>query len=318
MIVEGSARRFRFAVNPHGAADGAAWTAVARKAEDLGYATLLVPDHLNQQLAPFSALAAAAAATTTLRIGTQVLCNELRPPVVAAKELATLDVLSGGRLDWGMGAGWLPDDFAALGHEPRPAERVDRLVEAVGVMRALFSGEEVHHAGEHYRVDLARAQPVPVQRPHPPLLIGGAQRRLLTFAGREADIVSISPGLAARAFGPYEASMSVEANTDRQVGWVRAGAGAGGVDRFGRVELSVVAMPAKVTDRPRETAEQVAPTLGLAPDEVLRSVHVLLGSVGEICETLQARRERWGISSIVIPWRFAEPFAPVVARLAGT
>lgn len=307
-------RRFRFGVNPHGAADAVEWTAVARKAEDLGYATLLVPDHLNPQLAPFSALAVAASATTTLRIGTQVLCNELRPPVVAAKELASLDVLSGGRLDWGMGAGWLPDDFAALGHEPPPKVRVDRLIESIGLMKQLFGGEPVHHDGRHYRADLDRVRPVPVQRPHPPLLIGGARRRLLTFSGAEADIVSISPGLAARAFGPYPASIGVEENTDRQVGWVRAGADA----RFDQVELSVVAMPAIVTDRPRETAERIAPNFGLTPDEALRSVHILLGSVEEICEALEARRERWGISNIVVPWHHAETFAPVVARLTGT
>jgi alkanesulfonate monooxygenase SsuD/methylene tetrahydromethanopterin reductase-like flavin-dependent oxidoreductase (luciferase family) len=192
--------------------------------------------------------------------------------------------------------------------------RVDRLIESVSLMKALFTGEPVHHAGEHYRLDLERPDPVPVQRPHPPLLIGGAQRRMLTFAGREADIVSISPGLAARAFGVYEASMTVEENTDRQLEWVRAGAG----DRFDEVELSVVAMPARVTDKPREAAAQIAPNLGLTPDEVLRSVHVLLGSVGEICETLQARRERWGISNVVVPWQFADAFAPVIARLAGT
>lgn len=309
-----ASRRFRFGVNPHGAADAAAWTAVARKAEDLGYATLLVPDHLNPQLAPFSALAVAAAATTTLRIGTQVLCNEFRPPVVAAKELATLDVLSGGRLDWGMGAGWLPNDADALGGLPTPSVRVDRLIESIGLMKDLFSGAAVQHDGEHYRVDLDGARPLPVQRPHPPLLVGGAQRRLLTFAGSVADIVSISPGLAARAFGPYEASIGVEANTDRQVGWVRSGAG----DRFDQVELSVVAMPARVTDRPRDAAEEIAPNLGLTPDEALRSVHVLLGSVDEICATLAARRERWGISNIVVPWGCADSFAPVVARLAGT
>lgn len=314
MGADGAARRFRFGVNPHGAADAAEWTAIARKAEDLGYATLLVPDHLNPQLAPFSALAVVAAATTTLRIGTQVLCNEFRPPVVAAKELATLDLLSGGRLDWGMGAGWLPNDVDALGGMPAPSVRVDRLIESIGLMRSLFSGEPVRHDGEHYRVDLAGARPLPVQRPHPPLLVGGAQRRLLTFAGSVADIVSISPGLAARAFGPFGASMSVEANTDRQVGWVRAGAG----ERFADVELSVVAMPAKVTDRPREAAEEIAPNLGLTSDEVLRSVHVLLGSVDEICERLVERRERWGISNVVIPWGCADGFAPIVARLAGT
>jgi len=308
------ARRFRFGVNPHGGQDVAAWTAVARKAEDLGYATLLVPDHLNPQLAPFTALAVAASATTTLRIGTQVLSNELREPVVAAKELASLDLLSGGRLDWGMGAGWLPNDFAAVGVERPPSVRVDRLVESIEVMRALFSGEPVHHRGEHYRVDLDAGTPRPIQRPHPPLLIGAAQRRLLTFAGRVADIVSISPGLAARAFGSFPPAMSVEENTDRQVGWVCEGAG----DRFGDVELSVVAMPARVTNRPDEAAEQVAPHMGVTADEARRSVHALLGPVDQLCDTLIARRERWGISNIVVPWQHAEAFAPVVARLAGT
>ena len=301
-------------MNPHGADDAAAWTAVAREAEDLGYATLLVPDHVNPQLAPFGALALAASATTTLRIGTQVLNNEFRDPVITAKELATLDLISDGRLDWGMGAGWLPVDFAATGGEAPPGERVDRLIEAVGLMKELFAGASVRHDGAHYRVEIDGATPAPVQRPHPPLLIGGAQQRLLTFAGRAADIVSISPGFAARRFGEFPPAMSVEENTDRQVAWVRAGAGG----RFDEVELSVVAMPAKVTERPADDADQVGPNLGLTGAEALRSVHVLLGSVEQICDTLHARRERWGISNVVVPWRFARSFAPVVARLAGT
>lgn len=307
-------RRFRFGVNPHGASDAADWATIATKAEDLGYASLLVPDHLNPQFAPFPALTAAALATSTLRVGTQVLCNELRHPVVTAKEVATLDVLSGGRVEWGMGAGWLPSDFAAAGIDVPAGERVAKLIEAVGIMKTLFAGDELDHDGPHYRVRTGAASPRPVQRPHPPLIVGGAQRRLLTWAGSVADIVSISPGLAARAFGDYPAGMGVEENTTRQVGWVRAGAG----DRFADVELSVVAVPMRITERPREAAEQVAPNLGLTPDEALRSVHVLLGSVGEICDLLEARRARWGISNVVVPWHVAEAFAPVVARLSGS
>lgn len=307
-------RKFRFGVNPHGAADPAGWTAIATKAEDLGYSTLSVPDHLNPQLAPFAALTAAAAVTKTLRVGSLVLNNEFRHPAVTAKELATIDLLSGGRLDWGMGAGWVPEDFAAIGVERPPAVRVDRLIEAVEVMKAVFSGGPVHHLGPHYPLDMDAGTPQPVQRPHPPLLIGAAERRMLTFAGRVADIVSIAPGFAARAFGPYPAGMGVEENTDRQVGWVRSGAG----DRFDDLELSVVAMPAQVTDRPHEVAEQVAPHLGLTPEQVLRSVHVLLGSVEEISATLHERRERWGISNVVVPWDCVDSFAPVVARLTGT
>lgn len=287
---------------------------MARKAEDLGFSAFLVPDHLNPQFAPFTALAVAAEATSTLRVGTQVLCNELRHPVVAAKEIATLDVLSGGRVEWGMGAGWLPNDFAAIGTEEHPSVRVDRLLESIELMRALFAGGPVHHDGRHYRVEVDQASPVPCQRPHPPLIVGAAQQRMLTFAGRVAQIVSISPGFAARAFGPYPASMTVEENTTRQVGWIEAGAG----ERFADVELSVVAAPARITDRPAEAAEQAAPGLGITPEEALRSVHVLLGSVESVCDTLVERRERWGISNVVVPWRFADQFAPVVARLAGT
>ncbi|MBX3314819.1 MAG: TIGR03621 family F420-dependent LLM class oxidoreductase [Actinobacteria bacterium] len=301
-------------MNPHGAADAADWSAMARKAEDLGYATLLVPDHLNPQFAPFTALTAAALATSTLRVGTQVLCNEFRHPVVTAKEVATLDLVSGGRFEWGMGAGWVPEDFAAAGIDTPKGTRVTKLIEAVTIMKALFAGDDVDHVGAHYTVRTGAASPLPVQRPHPPLIIGGAKERILTFAGAAADIVSISPGLAARAFGEYEAGMSVEDNTTQQVEWVRSGAG----DRFDEVELSVVAMPVRITDRPRDAAEEVAPNFGLTPDEALRSVHLLLGSVEEICDLLEARRARWGISNVVVPWHFADAFAPVVARLAGS
>lgn len=310
------ARPFRFGVNANDAPDVTALRSMARAAEDMGYSTFLVADHLNPQLAPFSTLAVVAEATSTLRIGTQVICNELRHPVVAAKELATLDMLSGGRLEWGMGAGWFPDDFAAIGAGAgaAPGVRFGRLVESVEIMKGLFAGGPLHHDGEHYRADVERPAPLPIQRPHPPLIVGGAQRRLLGFAGAEADIVSVSPGLAARAFGPYPASITVEENTTRQVGWVREGAG----DRFGELELSVVVEPVRFTDRPAEVAESVGPNMGLSADEVLRSVHALVGTAEEMCETLRARRERWGISNFVVPWRFAEAFAPVVARLAGT
>lgn len=308
-------RRFRFGVNPHDAASGPAWRELARKAEDLGYATLLLPDHANPQFGPFAGLAMAAASTTTLRIGTQVLSNDFRNPVLTAKELATLDVMSEGRLDWGMGAGWLPSDFTGTGIAlDAPAVRLDRLIESVGVMKRLFSGEPVEHHGTHYDFGPVTGHPVPVQQPHPPLLIGGARQRILRFAGREADIVSISPGLAARRFGQYPASTTVENNADRQVGWVREGAG----DRFDDVELSAVIMPARITDRPTDVAAQICDNFGLTADELLRSPHILLGSVDEMCDLLRARRERWGISNWVVPWRQAEAFAPVVSRLTGT
>lgn len=308
-------RRFRFGVNPHDAPTGQAWRDVARQAEDLGYSTLLLPDHANPQFGPFSGLATAAAVTTTLRIGTQVLSNDFRNPVLAAKELASLDVLSDGRLDWGMGAGWLTSDFDATGipFDP-PAVRTERFMESISLMKALFTGDPVEHHGTHYKVGPVTGTPKPVQRPHPPLLIGASQKKMLRFAGQEADIVSISPGLAARRFGDFPASMTVEANTDRQVDWVREGAGR----RFDEVELSAVIMPARITDQPGEVAEKIAGNFGITPDEVLRSIHILLGSVDQMCDLLEERRARWDISNWIIPWRHAEDFAPIVARLTGT
>ena len=317
----GLPRRLRFGVAAHSSPSGAAWRDLARKAETLGYATLLLPDHTNPQLAPLVGLAAAAAATTTLRVGTQVLCNDLRNPVVTAKELATLDLVSEGRVDWGMGAGWLTSDYEATGvsFDP-PGIRVDRLIESVGVIKALFGGEPVDHDGTHYRVHGVSGTPAPVQRPHPPLIIGASHERLLRFAGAEADIVSISPSWSSRQFGPYEASIGVEESMDRQVGWVRAAATP--VDRFEQVELSLTVMPVAVTDGSREAqvaaSERVGPHVGLTPDQVLVSPHALVGSIDQICETVLARRDRWGLSNWVVPVGAIDTFAPVVARLAGT
>jgi probable F420-dependent oxidoreductase len=306
---------FRFGVAAHAVASAERWRDLARRAEDLGYATLILPDHLNPQLAPIPGLLAAALQTTTLRVAVQVLDVDHRNPVVAAKEVATLDLLSGGRCDWGMGAGWLHADYEATGipFDP-PGVRLSRLVEAVAVMKGLFAGGPVDHQGRHYTVRGAVGDPQPVQRPHPPLLVGGSRPRLLRFAGREADIVSISPSWDSRRIMGAEPSLTVEAAMDLQVGWIRDGAG----DRFDRVELSHVAMPVEVTDDPGAAFERIAPNVGLTPDEARRSPHVLAGPVGAICDALVARRERWGLSNIVVPVGALEPFAPVVARLAGT
>lgn len=318
----GARRRLRFGVAAHSAPGAAAWRDLARKVEDLGFATLLLPDHANPQLAPIAGLTAAAGATTTLRVGTQVLCNDLRNPVVTAKEMATLDLLSDGRADWGMGAGWLTSDYDATGipFDP-PGTRVGRLIEAVHLIRALFSGEPVDHDGAHYRVHGIAGSPAPVQRPHPPLLVGGSHERLLRFAGAEADIVSISPSWSSRQFGPYPASIGVEESMDRQVGWVRSAAdGAGG--RFERVELSLTVMPVAVTEGGAEgraaAAERIAPNVGLTPEQVLVSPHVLVGGIDQICDTVLARRDRWGLSNWVVPIGALDAFAPVVARLAGS
>lgn len=312
-MADGS-RRFRFGLAAHEASSAQRWREEARRAEDLGYATLLLPDHANPQLAPMLGLLDAALHTTTLRVGTQVLDNDHRNPVIAAKEVATIDLLSGGRFDWGMGAGWLTSDYEATGIPfDRPGLRLERLMEAVTVMRGVLAGGPLDHTGAHYTVKGAVGSPLPVQRPHPPLLIGGSRERLLRFAGREADIVSISPSWDSRSILGGSPSIDVEGSMDRQIGWIREAAG----ERFDRIELSHVAMPVEITDHPAAAFERIGPNVGLTPAQAAVSPHVLAGSVEAICETLLARRERWGLSNIVVPIRALESFAPVVARLAG-
>lgn len=312
-------RSIRFGVAAHAVADARQWLALARRVEDLGYSTLLLPDHTNPQLAPIPALVAAATVTTTLRVGTQVLCNDLRNPVVTAKEVATLDLLSEGRADWGMGAGWLPSDYegAGVAFDP-PGVRLARLRESVSLMKALFSGEPVDHEGRYYRAGGLVGSPSPVQRPHPPLLVGGAQRQMLTWAGSVADIVSISPSWEARRFGDIPPAVSVEEGMDRQVGWIRDGAVAAGRPPS-EVELSLTALPVTVTSRPvtdEDLARAGAPH-GLDAVGAARAPYVLVGSVEQMAETILARHQRWGVANWVVPVEVAEVFAPVLRRILG-
>ena len=302
-------------VTAHRAALGAEWKAFSHKVEDLGFTTLFVPDHLGDQLAPVPALTAAAEATTDLRVGVLVACNDFRHPAVYAKELATLDVLSGGRAEWGIGAGWLASEYEAAGlpFDPGPV-RVDRMQEAVAVMKALLGDGVVMHEGRHYTVTNLDGRPKPVQRPHPPLLIGGARKRMLCFAGREADIVGVAPAPSADRSGTSggggEAPVSA---ADRQLGWLRDAAG----DRFGDLEINMVAFPVFVTNNREQRAAKLADRMSLAPSAVLMAPHVWIGTVAQICDALEERRQRWGVSYWVVPASALDAVALVAARLAG-
>ena len=293
---------------------GAEWRALCRTVEDVGFSTLLVSDHFGDQLALIPALTSALDATERIRVGALVACNDYRHPVMYAKELATMDVLSEGRVDWGMGAGWLSPEYAQAGiaFEPGPV-RASRLVEAVRVMQGLFSDSPLTFEGEHYRVRDLNGTPKPVQRPHPRLLLAASGRRLLSFAGAHADIVGIAPSLRARQIGDNPPACTVEAALDEQVGWIRAGAGA----RFDDLVLNVVAFPSIVTRDRAGTAERVAPNVGYEPAEVLRSPHAWIGTVDEICESLVAWRARWGISYWAVSARAIKAVAPVIERMAG-
>jgi len=284
--------------------------------EDLGYSTLLMPDHfVDTAFAPMVALPFAAAATTSLRVGMLVLGNDYKHPAVVAKEAATLDVLSDGRLEFGLGAGWMTADYEALGMPyDRAAVRIDRLAEALAIVKEVWGDGPFDHSGAHYNITAYDGLPKPRQQPRPPILVGGGGQKVLRLAGREADIVGINPILRAGVIGADAAKDTVGDSTARKIRWVRDGAG----ERFDALELQIRYFVAAITDDARGLAEVMAPGFGVSADEALQSGAVLAGSVDEVCDTLEQRREEWGVSYVVLGDDTYEQFAPVVARLAGT
>ncbi len=307
-------RRFRFAAQASSAPSAREWVEAARKVEDLGYSTLTMPDHFGDQLAPVPAMMAAADATTTLRIGTLVFDNDYRHPLVLAKEAATLDLLSDGRLELGLGAGWMRTDYEQSGIPyDTPAVRVDRFEEGVAVVKGLLGEGPFSFTGRHYTVSGHEGRPRPVQQPHPPLIIGGGGRRVLSIAAREADTVSVNPDLRQGLGGVETAPTITPARTTEKLGWVREAAG----DRFGDLELNVLVGFCLITDDARSMAEAMAPAFGVPPDEALHVPICLVGTVDAMVEELVWRREEWGFSYIGIEGDW-EAFAPVVSALAGT
>ena len=307
-------RPFRFGIQASAAPSRAAWTEIARKVEDLGYATLTVADHLDDQFATTPALMAAAGVTSSLRLGALVYANDYHHPVLLAKEAATLDLLSDGRLELGMGAGWMRDDYEQAGIPfDRPSVRIARLGEAITVVKGLMGDEPCSFTGDHYRITGMHGTPKPVQRPHPPILVGGGGHKLLTLAGREADIIGLNIDMRAGYIGEPSGPTATAESTDEKLGWIRAAAG----DRFDDIELQVRIHFALVTDDLEGTAEVVSPYFGLTPAQGLETPHALAGTVDQIVETCLARRERFGISYIGLSVDALDMFAPVVARLAG-
>ena len=305
-------RPFRFAVSATHAASGREWRENARRVEDLGYDVLLVTDHITEQLAPLPALVAAADVTSRLRIGSFVFDNDYRNPVMLAKEAATVDLLSDGRLELGLGAGWNTRDYAQLGiaYDP-PKMRVDRFAEALALTKRLWTERSVDHDGTYYRVRGATVLPRPVQRPHPPIMVGGGGPRMLRIAAREADIVALAPQVNARG-GPRPRTVGLGSAAER-IARLRAGAGG----RLERIELNVIVFDARVTGLRRSLAESVSAWLGAAVTAVLRTPFFLYGSRRSIVEDLLERRARLGISYIALPERAMRSFAPIVAELRG-
>jgi len=280
-------RPFRFGVTAPTVLSGPAWVERVRRIEGLGYSIVHVPDHFRDQLAPVPALTAAATATTRLRVGSLVFSNDFRHPVVLAKEAATLDVLSGGRFELGLGSGWLREEYDQAGIAfDAPGRRIERLAEAVAIVKGLLAGERVTLTGRHYAIAGLEGRPHPVQRPHPPILIGGGGQRTLSLAAREASIVGLVPR-ARRDGGGLDRADFGEAALRQKVDWVRAAAG----DRFDSLELHALIQAVVVTAQRVAAAEQLAARFGVARELMLESPYVLVGTVDEICASLRERRE---------------------------
>ena len=312
-------RPFRFLADARGVRSLRELTDTARRAEATGIDTLVVPDHLIAQLSPIPVMAAIVAVSDRLRVSAFVFNNDLRHPAVLAQDLASIDVLSGGRLDVAMGAGWNRGEYEAIGlaFDPAPVRQA-RLAEAVTVLKGCFGPGPFSFSGAHYAVADYDANPKPVQQPHPPFLIGGGGRRTLELAAREANIVGLAPRILPNG-APDPRSATVE-GTREKIAWVQAAAG----DRFDELELNAYPSmtPISITDEPlreaREAAERLSARSGVpvSGEELLDSPHIFINTAAGFVEKFRRMREELGISSIMVGE--VDELAPVVEQLAGT
>ena len=319
---------FRFGLQAYSADSADQWKDLARTAEDLGFSCLSVADHYfgpgpamaaashpEQNLAAIPAMTMAAAVTNQIMIGSRVMCIDYHQPVVLAKSLATIDLLSDGRLEAGLGAGWITSEYEAKGIPmDRAGVRIDRLVEYIALTRAFFAGQDLDLTGEHVNVTDMAAIPAAVQHGGPKIMIGGGAPRVLRTAGELADIVSINFDNSAGKIGAHGLGSGTPSGTADKIGWIRDGAG----DRFADIELEIGAYFTTVTDAGDVVKQKMGAAFGMTGDQLAEYPHALVGSVDEICDTLQQRREEYGISYITVGATAMKDFAPVVARLAGT
>lgn len=319
---------FRFGIQCFNTDSAKTWTETSRQAEALGYSTLHLADHILgpgdaldktnhpvQNLAAVPAMAHAAAVTSTIKIGCRVFCIDYRAPIMLAKEAMTLDFLSEGRLELGLGAGWLREEYLAVGFSFDDArQRIDRLEEIIEGIKAFATQNPVNINNNTLSWRDFEGLPKPVSKPHPPLMIGGGSPRILKLAGREADIVSLNFNNRSGMISPDGVQTSSAEETAKKVKWIKKGAG----DRFDELELEIGAYFTFVVDNARPIAKEFGENFGLSEAEMLRHPHALFGGVDNICEELIRRREAYGISYITIGQDNLETFAPVVAKLAGT
>jgi probable F420-dependent oxidoreductase len=300
-------------------------TPLARRAEAMGCHGFVIPDHLMSPAALLP-LAQVAAVTERLRVGTFVLNNSLRHPAVLAQELATLDRLSGGRLDIGIGAGWNKPEYDAIGIPFEPVGvRIKRLAEALAIIKGCFGEGAFSFAGEYYTITDLDGAPAPVQRPHPPFFLGGGGKRFLTLAAREAltsdqtQIIGLAPRILGGDVPRLDAPSITAAATEEKIGWIREAAG----DRFAAIELNTYPTggPSVVTTEPRVEAQRRVDRIRqqtgveLTVEDILESPHSYIGTVKDLIAKFLELRERFGISSFLID--DLDGLAPVVEALAG-
>ena len=324
-----SQKPFRFALQAFNPPSPAAWRELVRKTEDLGYSAYHLADHILgpgpaiestghpvQLLGAVPAMAMALEMTDKIKVGARVFCMDYREPVMLAKEAATMDYLSDGRLELGLGAGWIQAEYAAVNIPFDPIkERLQRFEHVVHAMKAFMGGEPLSIDNES--IQWNGFSGIPARPNPPPIMIGGGSKGILSIAGREADIVSLNFNNRTGTLGPEGMMSGLAEQTAKKVGWIKEAAG----DRFDQLELEIGAYLTIVTDHQEATASAIADPFGLSVDDILAGPHNLIGSVDYICEELQRRREAYGISYITVlddgENNMVEQFAPVVARLAG-
>ncbi len=307
-------RPFRFGVQASSAKSRAEWVDLALRTEGQGYSCLTMPDHYDEQMAPVPALMTAANVTTTLRVGALVWDNDYKHPAVLAKELATMDVLSDGRLELGIGAGWMISDYEQMGIPYDSAKiRIDRFVEGIKVIKGAMAQGPFSFSGEHYTITGYHGTPKPIQTPCPPILIGGGGKRVLSIAAREADIIGINATMSAGVVGPDAISTMNAAAVDEKVDIVRVAAGA----RLADIEMNVRAFLVNITDDAAGAAAGIAKMMGVEQKMVEETPFALVGPPNKLIEDLLARRERWGFSYVIVGAEDVDSFAPVVSALNG-
>jgi probable F420-dependent oxidoreductase len=318
---------FRFGLQAYAPNSGKEWRELARKAEASGFSSFHLADHIIgpgpaltatghpvQTVAAIPAMAVAAEATSTIKVGCRVLCVDYRNPVMLAKEVATLDFFSEGRLELGLGAGWLQGEYEAIGVPfDRAGVRIDRFEEVIALLRASFAEGELNIDTPHVHAVGFDAVPKPFTKSGPPIMIGGGAKRILTIAGREADIVSLNFNNSSGKLGAAGIGSSTAELTDQKIQWIKDGAGA----RFDQIEIEIAAYFTIVTPDGEGTRAKMAPMFGMTPEVFAEHPNALIGSVDEICDRIVERRERFGISYVSFGASVIDSVIPVVERLAG-